>query len=133
MGYCVYGLIIPFLILNGAVTSAGSYPGISNVQFRIQQAERNIKQQSIGREKMKPVLYQQIQLDIETPISEVDPQFLSVTIGAGNIRTNWSGIHFSSPPIINMAHGLAPAMLRVGGDEKDFLVFKLSTDEGSCN
>ena len=83
---------------------------------------------------MKPVLYQQIQLDIETPISEMDPQFLSVAIGAGHIRTNWSGIHFSSPPNINMARGLAPAMFRVGGDEEDFLVFKLSTDErGSCN
>ena len=71
----------------------------------------------------------QILLDAWAPISEVDPQFLSVTIDAGDISRNWSGITFTAQRIINMARGLVPAMLRVGGTSGDYLIFNSTSDE----
>jgi heparanase 1 len=68
-------------------------------------------------------------LNVSAPISEVDPQFLSVTIDAGDISRNWSGITFTAQRIINMARGLTPVMLRVGGTSGDFLIFNSSTEE----
>ena len=104
------------------VTKAAS---VSGLRARIQQAEANIDQQSIG----KPKELHQIQLDVTTAISEVDPQFLSVTIGAGRIKENWSGIPFTSRQFINLARELSPAMLRVGGCDEDFLIFNSSSDK----
>ena len=62
-------------------------------------------------------------VDFTAPISVVDPQFLSVTLDAGDIRSNWSSINFTAPRIVNMAKALSPAMLRVGGTSADFLIF----------
>ena len=66
-------------------------------------------------------------LDMEGVLYEVDPEFLSVTIDAGQIHDNWSDINFTAPRIINMAKGLNPAMLRVGGTSADFLLFNETT------
>ena len=67
-------------------------------------------------------------LDTSAPISEVDPQFLSVTIDAGQIRYNWSVIAFRAPRIVNMARTLYPCMLRVGGTGADFMIFNRTTE-----
>ena len=67
-------------------------------------------------------------LDMEGVLYEVDPEFLSVTIDALQAAYNWSEINFTAPRVINMAKGLNPAMLRVGGTNEDFLLFNLSTD-----
>ena len=96
----------------------------SGLLARIQEAENNVDQQSANINALH-----QIQLDVTTPISEVDPQFLSVTIGAGRIRENWSGIPFTSRQFINLARGLSPAMLRVGGSDEDFLIFNASIEQ----
>ena len=75
----------------------------------------------------------QILVDLETPISSVDPQFLSVTIDAGDIRKNWSGINFTAPRIINMCRALSPAMLRVGGTDGDFVIFNATVNPPETN
>ena len=64
-------------------------------------------------------------------VYEVSDQFLSVTIDAGNIKSNWNTINFTATRIINMAKALAPAMLRVGGTEGDFLLFEETTDKNN--
>ena len=68
-----------------------------------------------------------LSLDMEGVVYEVDPEFLSVTIDAGQIHDNWSAINFTAPRVINMAKGLNPAMLRVGGTSADFLLFNETT------
>jgi len=62
-------------------------------------------------------------------VYEVSDQFLSVTIDAGNIKSNWDTINFTATRIINMAKALAPAMLRVGGTSQDFILFEEKTKE----
>ena len=69
----------------------------------------------------------QISLETARPISIVDPQFLSVTIDAGDIGRDWAGITFTAQRIVNMARALLPAMLRVGGTSEDYIVFNASS------
>lgn len=68
-----------------------------------------------------------IQVDLEHVVNEVSDQFLSVTIDAGAIQTNWEIINFTSPRVVNMAKALSPAMLRVGGTSEDFIIFTNTT------
>ena len=113
----------------------GVYPG-SGLVTRVHKAETRMEQQQRPQERFlwkRKVALDQIQLDVSAPISEVDPQFLSVTIDAGDISRNWSGITFTAQRIINMARGLVPAMLRVGGTDEDFLIFNSSVNETGIN
>ena len=91
-----------------------------------QQQQQRLQERFMWKRKLA---LDQIQLDVSAPISEVDPQFLSVTIDAADISRNWSGITFTAQRIINMARGLVPAMLRVGGTSGDFLIFNTTSDE----
>ena len=75
----------------------------------------------------------EVSLDINDVVFEVDPEFLSVTIDAGQISNNWSEINFTAPRVINMAKGLNPAMLRVGGTSADFLLFNETTSTPTSN
>ena len=72
-----------------------------------------------------------IMVNLTDHVYEVSDQFLSVTIDAGNIKSNWNTINFTATRIINMAKALAPAMLRVGGTEGDFLLFEETTDKNN--
>jgi len=72
-----------------------------------------------------------IMVNLTDHMYEVSDQFLSVTIDAGNIKSNWDTINFTATRIINMAKALAPAMLRVGGTEGDFLLFEETTDKNN--
>ena len=64
-----------------------------------------------------------ISLDLKAVLHTVDPEFLSVTIPAYQIQDNFDLINFSLPRVQNMARGLNPAMLRVGGTSGDDLIF----------
>ncbi|CAI8023721.1 Heparanase [Geodia barretti] len=103
-------------------------PGSGRLCARIHEVQARIEQKLPTQGKRKLTI-DQIVLNVSAPISEVDPQFLSVTIDAGDISRNWSGITFTAQRIINMARGLTPAMLRVGGTSGDFLIFNSSTEE----
>ncbi len=67
-----------------------------------------------------------LSINLTASLFEVSDQFLSVTIDAGAIRKNWDIINFTLPRVINLAKGLSPAMLRVGGTSEDFLLFQSS-------
>ncbi len=64
-----------------------------------------------------------ISINLTSSLYEVSDQFLSITIDADAIRYNWDNVNFSMPRMINLAKGLSPAMLRVGGTYQDFLLF----------
>ena len=91
-------------------------------------AHRDVKENERSRPRLPPI-GTHISLDTYAPVRVVDPQFLSVTLEAGDIRSNWASIDFTAPRIISMARALNPAMLRVGGTSQDFLTFNASTTE----
>ena len=128
----LYSLVLVPVLFGGlcAAVSPSAEFHTSAVVTRVRQAETRIEQQLWGKSSGKRKLaLDQILLDVVAPISEVDPQFLSVTIDSGDISRNWSGITFTAQRIINMAGGLAPAMLRVGGTDGDFLIFNSSIEQ----
>ena len=120
-----------FLLLDGpplalSVTSGGEVDAVI--------ARRPAAAQRLHRKPLDPISTPtKISLDTSAPIGEVDPQFLSVTIDAGDISRNWSGINFTAPRIVNMASALNPAMLRVGGTSGDYLLFNQTTADLSSN
>ena len=65
-----------------------------------------------------------VSVNLTHVVHEVSNQFLSVTIDAGAISSNWEVINFTSPRVVNMAEALSPAMLRVGGTSEDFILFE---------
>ena len=97
---------------------------VRGAEARMELATRQLQGRSAEHRKVSQY---QIALEVSAPVSEVDPQFLSVTIDAGDVSRNWSGITFTAQRIINMARGLTPAMLRVGGTSGDFLIFNSSS------
>ena len=68
-----------------------------------------------------------IEIDLNSPINEVDEDYLSVTIDSQSIHDKWSGIDFNAAKVINMAKALSPAYVRVGGTPGDFLIFRRNT------
>lgn len=64
-----------------------------------------------------------VSVDLEHASRTVSDQFLSVTIDSNSIKYNLYNLDLKSERMINIAKALAPAMLRVGGTEQDFLIF----------
>ncbi len=54
---------------------------------------------------------------------KTDERFLSIALGSSLIRRGWENFNFSSAKLQNLAKGLAPAFLRIGGTDADFLLF----------
>ena len=67
-----------------------------------------------------------VSVELDEASHVVSDQFLSVTIDAGSVRSNWDGLDLKSQRVINMGKALAPAMLRIGGTEQDFVLFNTS-------
>ena len=92
---------------------------------RIQEAQGRIAAEMVAGNMRD--LEHKILLDTSFPVATVDPEFLSVTLGAQHCR-KWSRIiNFTAPRILNMASALKPAMLRVGGAAEDFVIFNESS------
>ncbi|KAH9514039.1 hypothetical protein Btru_030055 [Bulinus truncatus] len=66
---------------------------------------------------------EEIMIDQYASQYNLDPKFLSLTIDSSEIKNCWSGFDFSSEKLMNMAHGLSPAYIRIGGTDADFLIF----------
>ena len=120
----------PLTQLQAVYPGSGLVTRVHKAETRMEQQNQQLQQRFMWKRKLA---LDEIQLDVSAPISEVDPQFLSVTIDAGDISRNWSGITFTAQRIINMARGLVPAMLRVGGTDEDFLIFNSSVNETGIN
>lgn len=90
---------------------------------KISQARERLAKQFRGRGlAQKPVVV----IETATSVAQTDPEFLSLTIDAGDISRDWRGINFTAPRIQNMAVALGPAMLRVGGTSADYLIFNVT-------
>ena len=64
-----------------------------------------------------------VEVNLDEALVVVSDHFLSVTLDAGGIHNHWSIINLTSPRILNLAKGLSPATLRVGGTSQDFVIF----------
>ena len=70
-------------------------------------------------------------VDTSRVIAHIPASFLSVTIDTGAIEKNFEGFDFSSPRVLNMAKGLTPALLRVGGGSADSITYVPSNPPAS--
>ena len=68
-----------------------------------------------------------VSVDLERARHTVSDQFLSVTLDSNAIHQNWYGLDLTSNRLINLGKALAPAMLRIGGTEQDFLIFNVNS------
>ena len=69
--------------------------------------------------------FNKYKVDINTKqcVYETDHKFLSIALDSDLIRNRWLNFSFSSEKLHNLAKGLAPAYLRIGGTNEDFLLF----------
>ena len=65
----------------------------------------------------------EIHIDTNQRVSTTDEKFLSIALDSGLIRHRWEYFDFNSERLRNLAAGLAPAYLRIGGTDEDFLLF----------
>ena len=64
-----------------------------------------------------------VYINTEKCVYKTADRFLSVALGSSLIRRNWEDFNVSSVKLQNLAKGLAPAFLRIGGTDADFLLF----------
>lgn len=70
----------------------------------------------------------EIDVNLKEVQFHVSNQFLSVTLDASYLSTNWSVVHqFRVPRLLTLARALVPAMLRVGGTGADYLLYNSTT------
>lgn len=107
-------------ILMGACVSAEPHP----------RQHRRTKRGLYYGDPSPPFLSEyQINVNLEEIQFRVSDQFLSVTLDASYLSTNWSVVHeFKVPRLLTLARSLKPAMLRVGGTGADYLLYN-STSE----
>ena len=65
----------------------------------------------------------EVEVNLDEALVVVSNHFLSVTVDTAGMRNHWSVINFTCPRILNLAKGLSPATLRVGGTSQDFVIF----------
>ena len=65
-----------------------------------------------------------VSIDTQQYVYQIDERFLSLALGSSLIRRHWENFNFSSVKLQELAKGLAPAYLRMGGTDEDFLLFK---------
>ena len=64
-----------------------------------------------------------VNINTKQCVYETDHKFLSIALDSGLIRNRWLNFSFTSEKLHNLAKGLAPAYLRIGGTNGDFLLF----------
>ena len=69
----------------------------------------------------------EVVVNTEQCVYETDEKFLSIALDSTLIKDRWKSFKFSSVKLQNLAKGLAPAYLRIGGTEEDFLLFNPDT------
>jgi hypothetical protein len=62
-------------------------------------------------------------INTKQSVYETDHKFLSIALDSGLIRNRWRHFNFKSEKVHSLAKGLAPAYLRIGGTNGDFLLF----------
>ncbi|XP_028408537.1 heparanase-like [Dendronephthya gigantea] len=69
-----------------------------------------------------------VDIDTKQYVYHTDEKFLSIALGSSLIRDRWKHFDFGSEKLHNLAKGLAPAYLRIGGTYEDFLLFNPHED-----
>ena len=64
-----------------------------------------------------------MEVNLDEALVVLNDYFLSITLGAGHIRNHWRQIDFTIPRLLNLAKGLSPATLRVGGYRGNGVIF----------
>ena len=67
-----------------------------------------------------------VSINLDRSVFTVSEKFLSVAIDSGIMMHHWPYVNFTSEKLFNLAKGLSPAFLRIGGTAEDFLIY----DEG---
>ncbi|CAB4037469.1 heparanase-like isoform X2 [Paramuricea clavata] len=65
----------------------------------------------------------EVHINMKQCIHKTNQKFLSIALDSSLIRFHWNHFNFSSEKLQNLAKGLAPAYLRIGGTDEDFLLF----------
>ena len=76
------------------------------------------------REEEDEELKLKFDVDSTRILHEVDPRFLSVALGSKLIAQKWSTFDFSNRRLLNLAVGLTPSYLRLGGTSADLILFR---------
>ena len=66
---------------------------------------------------------QNVSINLHRPVFTVSEKFLSVAIDSGIMMHHWPYVNFTSERFFNLAKGLSPAFLRIGGTAEDFLIY----------
>ena len=66
---------------------------------------------------------QNVSINLDRSVFTVRDQFLSVAIDSGIMMNHWPHVNFTSERLFNLAKGLSPAFLRIGGTAGDFLIY----------
>ncbi|XP_020619358.1 heparanase-like isoform X3 [Orbicella faveolata] len=66
---------------------------------------------------------QNVSINLDRSVFTVSEKFLSVAIDSNIMRHHWPHVNFTSERLFNLARGLSPAFLRIGGTAGDFLIY----------
>ena len=81
-----------------------------------------LQSQYVGFSKDKYV-EQNVTITLDRSVFTVSEKFLSVAIDSGIMMHDWPYVNFTSERFFNLAKGLSPAFLRIGGTAEDFLIY----------
>ncbi|XP_048250306.1 heparanase-like isoform X2 [Haliotis rufescens] len=65
----------------------------------------------------------EVNVDFNRVLQVIDDKFVAVTLDSHLIQEGWQKFDFGSEKLVNLAHGLAPCYLRLGGTAADLLTF----------
>lgn len=66
---------------------------------------------------------QNVSINLNRSVFTVSEKFLSVAIDSGIMMHHWPHVNFTSERFFNLARGLSPAFLRIGGTAEDFVIY----------
>ncbi|XP_025082651.1 heparanase-like [Pomacea canaliculata] len=72
-----------------------------------------------------------VHVSLQQSINTIGPHFVSVTLDSSLVHANWSTFDFRSTKLQNLAHGLSPSYLRLGGTTADALIFQSDSSHPS--
>ena len=67
--------------------------------------------------------FHEVYVNTQEYVHETAQEFLSIALDSSLIRYGWKEFDFDSEKTKNLARGLYPAYLRIGGTDEDFLLF----------
>ena len=82
----------------------------------------------VGFSSRDNYIEQNVSINLDRSVFTVSEKFLSVAIDSSIMKDHWPHVNFTSDRLFNLARGLSPAFLRIGGTAGDFLIYDDSQD-----